>query len=444
MTIKFELSKKQDENKKNQILVRISVSRNFRVGGKTRLFVSPKDWNDKTNSVRKISKIESVDKQQELTKLREELAKLESHIEKAIIGDRALEEMTDKKERQEWIDFVIESFFNPCVKLTRIKNLTFDEFAKIYVEVRSKEENWEPAKNSHINRKKLWEHPSFDKLSAVQSQLHKMNPKLLMDSITGETLDEYQNFLICEGYNNTTIENHMFAFKRILKWADEKGYLKFGSDVMKHKIKKLKIAKPTPFNYLTWKEFLKFYNYKFDELEKDLELARDRFCFCCATSLRHSDLELLKKSHFDDPDNPTSFTIITKKTIDAPTIFLNEYSKSLYMKYKDMKTDKGLLFPRKSNQKMNKCLKKIAHRLEITREVSKTEYCGNDRSDITTKICDIIATHTGRRTFVVHCAEEGWTEEMIRSYTGHEDFEAMRPYFAIGDKKRRMLMESHF
>ena len=444
MTIRFELSKKQDENRKNQILVRISVSRNFRVGGKTRLYVSPKDWNDKTNSVRKISKIESVDKQQELTKLREELAKLESHIEKAIIGDRTLEEMTDKKDRQEWIDFVIESFFNPCVKLTRIKNLTFDEFAKIYVEVRSKEENWKPAKNSHINRKKLWEHPSFDKLSAVQSQLHKMNPKLLMDSITGETLDAYQNFLICEGYNNTTIENHMFAFKRILKWADEKGYLKFGSDVMKHKIKKLKIAKPTPFNYLTWKEFLKFYNYKFDELEKDLELARDRFCFCCATSLRHSDLELLKKSHFDDPDNPTSFTIITKKTIDAPTIFLNEYSKSLYMKYKDMKTDKGLLFPRKSNQKMNKCLKKIAQRLEITREVSKTEYCGNDRSDITTKICDIIATHAGRRTFVVHCAEEGWTEEMIRSYTGHEDFEAMRPYFAIGDKKRRMLMESHF
>ena len=52
MTIKFELSKKQDENRKNQILVRISVSRNFRVGCKTGLYVSPKDWSDKTNSVR--------------------------------------------------------------------------------------------------------------------------------------------------------------------------------------------------------------------------------------------------------------------------------------------------------------------------------------------------------------------------------------------------------
>ena len=154
MTIKYELSKKQGENKKNQILVRISVSRNFRVGSKTGLYVSPKDWNDKTNTVRKISKIESVEKQEELIKLRDELAKLESHIEKASIGERGLEEMTDKKDRQEWIDFVIESFYDPSVKLTRIKNLTFEQFAKIYVEVRSKEEHWKPAKNSHRNRKK--------------------------------------------------------------------------------------------------------------------------------------------------------------------------------------------------------------------------------------------------------------------------------------------------
>ena len=293
--------------------------------------------------------IESEDKQEELLKLRDELNKQESHIEKAIIGERELEMMTDKKDRQEWIDYVIESFFNPCVKLTRIKGLTFDEFAKIYVDVRSKEENWKPAKNSHRNRKKFWNHPSFDKLSAVKSKIHEMNPKLMMDKITGATLDEYQNFLISEGYNNKTIENHMSYFGQILEWAYEKGYLKYGSDVMKHKVKKLKIAKPTPFNYLTWDEFLLFYNYEFDELEKDLELARDRFCFCCATSLRHSDLALLKKAHFDNADDPKSFTIVSKKTIDAPTICLNEYSRSLYMKYKDVETEKGLLFPKKSN-----------------------------------------------------------------------------------------------
>lgn len=444
MTINFELSKKEDANKMRQILVRISVSRTFRVGSKTGLYVSLKDWDEKNNSVRKISKIERVEKQQELATLRDELAKLESHIEQAIISERELEKMTDKKDRQGWIDLVIESFYDPSVKLTRMKNLTFDEFAKIYVEVRSKEEHWKPAKNNHINRKKLWEHPSFDKLSAVQSQVHKMNPKLQMDKITGATLDEYQQFLVSKGYNNKTIENHLSYFKQILRWAYEKGYLKYGRDVMEHKVKDLKIAKPTPFNYLTWEEFLLFYNCEFDELEKDLELARDRFCFCCATSLRHSDLALLKKCHFDHPDDPTSFSIVSKKTNDALTIPLNKYSRSLYMKYKDKDSDNGLLFQKKSNQKMNKCLKKIALRLGINREVSKTEYCGNVRSDISNRICDIISTHAARRTFVVHCAEEGWSEELIRTYTGHEDFRAMRPYFAIGDKKRQMYMEKHF
>ena len=444
MTIKYELSKKQDKNRKSQILVRISVSRNFRVGSKTKLYVSPKDWNDKTNSVRKISKIESVDKQQELIQLRDELTRLESHIEKAIIGEQELEKMTDKKDRQEWIDFVIENFYDPSVKLTRIKGLTFEQFAKIYVEVRSKEEGWKPAKNSHRNRKKYWEHSSFDKLSAVQSQVLEMNPDLQMDKITGATLDEYQNFLIRKGFNNKTIENHMSYIRQILRWAYDKRYLKYGRDVMEHKVKSLKIPPSTPFNYLNWDEFLLFYNYEFDELEKDLELARDRFCFCCATLLRHSDLGLLKKAHFDNHDDPKSFTIVSKKTIDAPTICLNEYSRSIYMKYKDMETDKGLLFPRKSNQKMNKCLKRIASRLGITREVNKTVYCGNERTDITTKICDIIATHAGRGTFVVHCAEKGWTEEQIRAYTGHEDFRALRPYFTIGSKKRRMLMENNF
>ena len=42
-------------------------------------------------------------------------------------------------------------------------------------------------------------------------------------------------------------------------------------------------------------------NYKFDDDEKNLELARDMFCFMAFTSLRYSDLENLKKANvFDD------------------------------------------------------------------------------------------------------------------------------------------------
>ena len=342
-TINFELSKKVDETKKGQILVRVSVSRSFRVGGKTKIFISPKDWDEKKQTLRRTSKVEKIEKQREVEEKRTLLNNLQEHISKSIIETKDLEKMKTKEERQEWMDYVIASFYDPCVQLVKEKNLTFEDFAKVYVEVRSKEEHWKLSDMKQMNQRKVWDNPIFDKLSAVQTQVKKMNPNLLMDNITGSTLDEYQKFLIMEGYKNNTIDNHLSYFKQILKWAKERGYLKHGEDVLKHKTPKLEQSKPKAVNYLKWEEFEQMYNYKFSEGEEHLELTRDRFCFACVTSLRHSDMEILKKADFDDFDNPTSFSFVSKKTHDSLTIFLNKYSKELYMKYRDIPTRDGLM-----------------------------------------------------------------------------------------------------
>lgn len=442
-TIKFELSKKLKDFKK-QILVRVSVSREFRVGGKTKIYVSPKDWNEKEHTLRRTSKIEKVEKQREIEDLRKQLNDLQEHIARAIIDAKDLDKITTKEGRQNWMDYVIESYYDPCVQLTNITHLTFNEFAKVYVEVRSKEEHWKPSVMGRANQKKYWDNPSFDKLSAVQTQINKMNPNLLMDEITGSTLDEYQNFLIKEGFLNSTIRNHRIYLKQILEWANARGYLKHGKDVMQHKTFKLEESKPKAVNFLTWKEFEEMYNYKFEEGEEHLELTRDRFCFSCATSLRHSDLEILRKADFDDYDNPSSFSFVSKKTHDSLTIFLNQYSKELYQKYKDVPTKEGLLFPTKSNQKMNDNLKVIAKKLGFNRDITKMQFCGKERIDETYKLCDVIGTHSARRTFVVHALEMGWAPQVVMSYTGHEDYDTMKPYIAITDKTRKKLMDTQF
>ena len=63
-TINFELSKKtEDATQKKQVLVRVSVSREFRVGGKTKIFVAEKDWDEKKRTLRRTSKIERIEKQ---------------------------------------------------------------------------------------------------------------------------------------------------------------------------------------------------------------------------------------------------------------------------------------------------------------------------------------------------------------------------------------------
>ena len=443
-TIRFELSKKTDDTQMKQILVRVSVSREFRVGGKTKMFISPKDWDEKTKTIRRTSRIEKPQIAKEVEQLRKQLNDLQNHISKAIIDTKDLEKMSTKEEKQNWIDYVIDSFYDPCVKLIGNKKLTFEEFSKIYVEIRSREENRKLAKKGQVNKKKMWDNPSFDKLSAVQTQVLKMNPHLLMADITEKTLDEYQAFLIKEGYFNNTITNHLSYLKQILKWADERGYLRNGRKVLNHKTAKLKMASPKAVNFLKWDEFLQLYNYEFDELEKHLELTRDRFCFSCLTSLRHSDLEILKKSHFDNFDNPTSFSFVSKKTNDSLTIFLHRYAKAIYQKYKDLPTENDLLFPSKSNQKMNDNLKIIAERLGFTRLVSKMQYCGKDRIEDTQRLCDIIATHSARRTFVVHALEEGWTPQLVMTFTGHEDYDSMKPYIAITDNVRKKMVETNF
>ena len=443
-TINFELSKKVDETKKGQILVRVSVSRSFRVGGKTKIFISPKDWDEKKQTLRRTSKVEKVDKQREVEEKRTLLNNLQEHISKVIIETKDWERMKTKEDRQEWIDFVIASFYDPCVKLVREKNLTFNDFAKVYEDVRGKEEHWKPCIKRHFNQKRDWLHPSYDKLIQVQTQVKKMNPNLLMDEITGSTLDDYQNFLIEEGYKNNTIDNHLSYFKQILKWANEKGYLKHGDEVLKHKTPKLEQSKPKAVNFLTWEEFEKLYNYKFSEGEENLELTRDRFCFACVTSLRYSDLVILKKADFDDYDNPTSFSFVSKKTHDSLTIFLNKYSKELYQKYKDIPTKDGLMFPPKSLDKMNKNLKVIAEKLGFTRDITKMQFSGKTRIDETHRLCDVIGTHTARRTFVVHTLEMGWSPQLVMSYTGHEDYDSMKPYIALTDKTRKKMMETNF
>lgn len=442
-TINFELSKKSNSMKK-QILVRVSVSRSFRVGGKTKIYVSPKDWDDKKQTLRRTSKIERVETQREIETLRKQLNDLQEHISRAIIESTDLDKMTTREERQNWMDFVIESYYDPCVQLTNVTRLSFQEFAKVYVEVRSKEEHWKPSIMGHANQKKFWENPAFDKLSAVQTQVNLMNPNLLMDDITGATLDEYQNFLVSKGFLNTTIGNHMLYIRQILQWANERGYLKHGKEVLEHKTAKLEESKPKAVNYLKWEEFEALYNYEFEEGEEHLELTRDRFCFACATSLRHSDLEILKKADFDDPDTPSSFSFVSKKTHDSLTIFLNKYSKALYQKYKDVPTKDGLLFPPKSNQKMNANLKVIAKKLGLTRNITKMQFSGKERIDETHQLCDVIGTHSARRTFVVHALEMGWSPQVVMSYTGHEDYDSMKPYIALTDKTKQNLMETCF
>jgi integrase len=54
--------------------------------------------------------------------------------------------------------------------------------------------------------------------------------------------------------------------------------------------------------------------------------------------------------------------------------------------------------------------------------------------------CNLVSTHTARRTFVVTALTLGVPAEVVMRWTGHSDWASMRPYVAIVDELKKKEM----
>ena len=99
--------------------------------------------------------------------------------------------------------------------------------------------------------------------------------------------------------------------------------------------------------YDAFKPKLKDYHIPHDK--QYLKRVRDIFLFCCFTSLRYSDVRNLKRSDI----KPDHIEVTTVKTADNLIIELNDHSKAILEKYKDVHFENHMALPVISNQKMN-------------------------------------------------------------------------------------------
>lgn len=125
--------------------------------------------------------------------------------------------------------------------------------------------------------------------------------------------------------------------------------------------------------------------------------------------------------------------ITTIKTADSLIIELNDHSKAILEKYKDIPFQNNKALPVVSNQKMNEYLKELGELAEIDEPVRETYYKGNERIDEVTPKYALLSTHTGRRTFICNALALGIPVQVVMKWTGHSDYKAMRPYIDIAD-----------
>lgn len=272
-----------------------------------------------------------------------------------------------------------------------------------------------------------WTDSTYEKFAAVKNHILNFRPEPSFADFDDTGLTEYVDYLQKEcDMRNSTIGKQLGFLKWYLRWALKKGYhqnIAFETFKPKLKSTKKKVI------FLTMEELNKLREYNIPPTKQYLERVRDVLLFCCFSGLRHSDVHNLRKSDI----KTNHIEVTTVKTADDLVIELNNHSKAILEKYKDVPFENDMALPVISNQKMNEYIKELGELAEINEPVRETYYKGNRRIDEVLPKYALLSTHVGRRTFICNALALGIPAEVVMKWTGHSDYKAMKPYIDIAD-----------
>ncbi|MDR2026586.1 MAG: site-specific integrase [Prevotellaceae bacterium] len=276
-----------------------------------------------------------------------------------------------------------------------------------------------------------WTVKTYTRQKNIKTHLFSFNPNLSFENLSENMLNDFVRYQQDMLIRNTTLERNISYIKSFLRWSKRAGYYNGNlPDTFKPKLKKA----DREIVYLSWDELMLLYNFTFEQ--KYLEHVRDVFCFCCFTSLRHSDVYKLKRSDVKDDH----ISVVTKKTVSGLKIELNKYSRAILNKYKDTEFPNDRALPVISNQKMNDYLKEMGKTVGFDEQTGTVYFIGSQRYERVYPKYELLSTHCGRRTFVVNSLYLGIPAEVVMSWTGHSDYNAMKPYIKIVDRLKQMSM----
>ena len=276
-------------------------------------------------------------------------------------------------------------------------------------------------------RQNDWTDSTYEKFAAVKNHLMNFRDGLTFDFFDEKGLNDYVTYLRdVKEMRNSTIGKQLSFLKWFLRWAFKKGLHQnnaYDSYKPKLKITQKKII------FLTWEELNKLREFEIPAAKQALDRVRDVFLFQCFTGLRYSDVFNLRRSDIKGDH----IEVTTVKTSDSLIIELNNHSKAILDKYKDVAFEDDKVLPVITNQKMNDYLKELAELAGIDEPVRQTYYRGNERIDEVTPKYALLGTHAGRRTFICNALALGIPPQVVMKWTGHSDYKAMKPYIDIAD-----------
>lgn len=178
--------------------------------------------------------------------------------------------------------------------------------------------------------------------------------------------------------------------------------------------------------YLTAEELKKIYEL---ELTNPTEiLVRAKFLLGAYTGLRVSDFNNLDALNFSD----RFIMVTTQKTGKKVIAPINSIVRNILDAVDIGKTI--------SDQKINLHIKEIVRKAEITQPVIISKYIGGKRVEEVYDKCDLVRSHTARRSFATNAYKAGVPSISIMKITGHTTEKSFLKYIKISEEENAELM----
>ena len=253
--------------------------------------------------------------------------------------------------------------------------------------------------------------------------------------LTIEFYNDFRLFLTDKRYSPNTVARMIKICKTICYAAEQlklldAGNIRSGFEVIYRDVDNV---------YLTDERINELYKYDLSD-RPAWEKVRDVFVVGCLTGQRISDYKRINaKMIVTLTDGNRYIKLKQEKTGNTVYIPLDYRVDDILNKYN------GEL-PKVYDQKINDHIKEIGEALGWTEIVELEEQHGAMEYTARKRFCDLLKTHTARRSFATNMYKTGASLNSIMAITGHSSEQQLKTYLKLDESEKAMLAakESYF
>ena len=263
-----------------------------------------------------------------------------------------------------------------------------------------------------------------------QAETHK---KLNYQHITMDFYDEFVEYFVEKNYSPNTIGKHIKNLKTIMRFSRDEGL----HENVEIDRKKFKIIRTDVDNiYLNEAELKSMYDLDLIE-DKVLEKARDVFLIGCYTAQRFSDYSRIKKENIQLLDNGNKVIRLTQQKTKEPVVIPIKPELAFLLEKYDWNV------PKIWEQKLNKHIKTVGEKAGIKDKVLVDKIRGGMKVSSEVPKCDLIKTHTARRSGCTNMYLRGIPTIDIMKLSGHKTEKEFLNYIKVSKDETAASLGSH-